>query len=67
MMLPIRDEVAITNSRIGSSINFWFYLSIEFLIGAIISGILTLLDIIKSFLPKPPRDLTGNVILVSKM
>ncbi|XP_011632814.1 estradiol 17-beta-dehydrogenase 11-like [Pogonomyrmex barbatus] len=65
MMLRVRDEAVVTDSRTGFSINFWFYLSIEFLIGAVISGFLTLLDVIKSFLPKPPRDLTGDVVLIA--
>lgn len=64
MMLRVTDESVITNSRTGFSINFLFYLSVEFLIGAVISSILTILDIIKSLLPKPPRDLSGDVVLV---
>lgn len=64
MMLPIREETIITNSRTVSSTNIWLYLSIEFLIGAVISGILTILNAVKSLLPKPPRDLTGDVVLV---
>ncbi|EFN75605.1 Retinol dehydrogenase 10-A [Harpegnathos saltator] len=47
-----------------SSINLWFFLSAEFLIGAVISAILVLLSVIKSLLPKPPRDLTGDVVLI---
>ncbi|XP_012531650.1 estradiol 17-beta-dehydrogenase 11 [Monomorium pharaonis] len=65
MMLRVRDESTITNSRTGFSINVLFYLSAEFLIGAIISGFLTILNIIKSLLPKPPRDLTGDVVLIA--
>lgn len=64
MMLPIRDEARIANSRTDSSINIWLYLSIEFLIGAVISGFSTILHVVKSLLPKPPRDLTGDVVLV---
>jgi len=63
MMLPMQDKV-ITNSRTAYSDNLWLYLSAEFLIATVISGFLTILNVIKSFLPKPPRDLTGNVILV---
>lgn len=63
-MLPIKDEGIIANSRIDSSINIWLYLSIEFLIGAIISGFLSTLNAIKSLLPKPPRSLAGDVVLV---
>lgn len=65
MMLPIKDEGIIANSRIDSSINIWLYLSIEFLIGAIISGFLSTLNAIKSLLPKPPRSLAGDVVLIA--
>ncbi|XP_012219803.1 short-chain dehydrogenase/reductase family 16C member 6-like [Linepithema humile] len=64
MMLPFRDEAVIVSSRTGSS-NLWFYLSIEFIIGAIISGFLIILGLVKSFLPKRPRDLTGDVVLIA--
>lgn len=63
-MLSIRDEAITANSKTGSSINIWLYLSIEFLIGAVISGFLSILNAVKSLLPKPPRDLTGDVVLV---
>ncbi|CAL1681845.1 unnamed protein product [Lasius platythorax] len=65
MMLPIREETIITNSRTVSSTNIWLYLSIEFLVGAVISGFLTILNAVKSLLPKPPRDLTGDVVLIA--
>ncbi|TGZ46021.1 estradiol 17-beta-dehydrogenase 11-like [Temnothorax curvispinosus] len=65
MMLRVTDESVITNSRGGFSINFLFYLSIEFVIGAVISSILAILDVIKSLLPKPPRDLSGDVVLIA--
>lgn len=61
MMLPIKDEA---NSRTDSSINIWLFLSVEFLIGAIISGFLSILNTVKSLLPKPPRNLAGDVVLV---
>lgn len=64
MMLSIRDEAIIANSRTDSSTNIWFYLSVEFLIGAVISGFLSILNVVKLLLPKPPRDLTGDVVLV---
>jgi len=63
-MLRVRDESMVTNLRIGFSINFLFYLSFEFLIGVVISGFLIILNVIKSLLPKPPRDLSGDVVLV---
>ncbi|EZA54299.1 hypothetical protein DMN91_006502 [Ooceraea biroi] len=64
MMLPIQD-VTIASTRTNSTNNLWLYLSIEFLIAAAISGFLAVLNVIKSFLPKPPRDLTGNVVLIA--
>lgn len=64
MMLRVTDQSVITNSRTGFSINFLFYLSVEFLIGVVISCTLAILDAIKSLLPKPPRDLSGDVVLV---
>jgi len=64
MMLRVRDESIVTNLRTGFSIKFLFYLSFEFLIGAVISGFLIILNVIKSLLPKPPRDLSGDVVLV---
>lgn len=63
MMLPIQDTIN-TNSRTNAS-NLWIYLSIEFLIAAAISGFLAILNVIKSILPRPPRDLTGNVVLIA--
>ncbi|KAK2587658.1 hypothetical protein KPH14_003777 [Odynerus spinipes] len=66
MMVPLRDKEAIVDTKIGTSSSaLWFYLSIEFLIGIAISSFITILDIIKSLLPKPPRDLTGDVVLVA--
>lgn len=56
----------IINTKIRtSSTALWFYLSIEFLIGIAISLFVTILGIVKSLLPKPPRDLTGDVVLVA--
>ncbi|KYN07182.1 Short-chain dehydrogenase/reductase family 16C member 6 [Cyphomyrmex costatus] len=64
-MLRVRDESVTTNSKIGFSINVLFYLSFEFLIGAVISSFLVILNVIKSLLPKPPRDLSGDVVLIA--
>lgn len=64
-MIPLRDEHVIINTKIGtSSIPLWLYLSIEFIIGIAIAFLVLILDIIKLFLPKPPRDLNGDVVLV---
>ncbi|XP_078037100.1 short-chain dehydrogenase/reductase family 16C member 6 [Augochlora pura] len=59
-------EVPVTNSRFGSpSSTVWLILAIEFLIGGLVSGLLAILKFVKSLLPKPPRDLTGDVVLVA--
>ncbi|XP_008544719.1 retinol dehydrogenase 10-B [Microplitis demolitor] len=64
-MVPMKEEV-FTNSRIGSPSSIaWLYLLAEFFIGVLLSTMLTFLGVIKSILPKPPRDLTGNVVLVT--
>ncbi|XP_008215103.1 retinol dehydrogenase 10 [Nasonia vitripennis] len=65
-MLTVRDESVISGATISSpSSAAWFYLSVEFLLGLGISGFLLFLSVVKSFLPKPPRDLTGDVVLVT--
>ncbi|XP_032670329.1 retinol dehydrogenase 10-B-like [Odontomachus brunneus] len=65
MLLPITKETTIATSSMAPSTNLWFFLSVEFLIGTVISTILAVLSVIKSFLPKPPRDLTGDVVLIA--
>ncbi|KYN45161.1 Short-chain dehydrogenase/reductase family 16C member 6 [Trachymyrmex septentrionalis] len=65
-MLRVKDESVTTKaSRTGFSINVLFYLSSEFIIGAVISSFLVILNVIKSLLPKPPRDLSGDVVLIA--
>ncbi|XP_058798432.1 retinol dehydrogenase 10-B-like [Phymastichus coffea] len=65
-MLSVMDEVVISGPTISCpSSAAWFYLSFEFLAGLAISGFLIFLGVVKSFLPKPPRDLTGDVVLVT--
>ncbi|XP_011171009.1 estradiol 17-beta-dehydrogenase 11 [Solenopsis invicta] len=64
-MLRVRDDSLIKNSTTGFSLNLLLYLSAEFLIGAVIASFLAILNVIKSFLPKPPRDLTGDVVLIA--
>lgn len=61
----LEKKQTILNSSMVPSTNLWFFLSVEFLIGTAISAILAVLNAIKLFLPKPPRDLTGDVVLVS--
>lgn len=64
-MHPIKDEMAIVGSRIPySSFTIWLFLSIEFVITMLLSIFLRILKIFKSLLPEPPRDLTGDVVLV---
>lgn len=64
-MQPIKDEMAIVSSRIPySSFTIWLFLSIEFVISTLLSIFLRILKIFKSLLPEPPRDLTGDVVLV---
>ncbi|XP_033351020.1 short-chain dehydrogenase/reductase family 16C member 6-like isoform X1 [Bombus vosnesenskii] len=65
-MHPIKDEMAIVGSRIPySSFTIWLFLSIEFVITMLLSIFLRILKIFKSLLPEPPRDLTGDVVLVA--
>lgn len=63
-MLVLRDDATV-NSRANPSSTVWLFLTFEFLIGALLSGFLTILGLIKSLLPKPPRDLNGDVVLVA--
>ncbi|XP_014211283.1 retinol dehydrogenase 10-like [Copidosoma floridanum] len=63
-MLALREE-AVSSGPTGPSSVTWFYLSFEFLLGLAVSGFLVLLAAVKSALPKPPRDLTGDVVLVT--
>ncbi|XP_012245389.1 retinol dehydrogenase 10-A-like isoform X2 [Bombus impatiens] len=65
-MHPIKDEMAIVGSRIPySSFTIWLFLSIEFVITMLLSIFLRILKIFKSLLPEPPRDLSGDVVLVA--
>ncbi|OAD56022.1 Retinol dehydrogenase 10, partial [Eufriesea mexicana] len=65
-MLPIRDETVIVNPRmVYPSSTVWLFLTIEFFVSTFLSAFLTALTVIKSLLPKPPRDLTGDVVLIA--
>lgn len=66
-MIPIRDEIIEDcHSRSTSqSSSPWFHLSLELIISIVISVTITLLRFIKTLLPAPPRDLKGDVVLVS--
>ncbi|XP_076238789.1 putative oxidoreductase SSP0419 isoform X3 [Calliopsis andreniformis] len=61
-MLVLRDDAV--NPRVTNPpASIWFFFTFEFLVGAALSGFLTILQVIKSLLPKPPRDLTGDVVV----
>ncbi|XP_076656670.1 estradiol 17-beta-dehydrogenase 11 isoform X2 [Halictus rubicundus] len=65
-MFAVNDTIPITNWRFGfPSSTVWLLLVVEFLIGALISGFLAILNLVKSLMPKPPRDLTGDVVLIA--
>ncbi|XP_076636316.1 short-chain dehydrogenase/reductase family 16C member 6 [Colletes latitarsis] len=65
-MFVLKDETLTRNSRTGCpSSTVWLYLTVEFFIGTFLSGILAILAIIKALLPKPPRDLTGDVVVIA--
>lgn len=64
-MSSIKDDTVIVNSQLRHSVStLWFFLTFEFLISTFLSIFLAILTFIKSLLPKPPRDLTGDIILV---
>ena len=66
MMLSLKEEALISNSRIEyPSPATWWYLIAEFIILVAVSGFLTILGLIKTLLPKPPKDLTGAIVLVT--
>ncbi|XP_043261579.1 estradiol 17-beta-dehydrogenase 11-like [Colletes gigas] len=65
-MFVLKEETLARNSRTGCpSSTLWLYLTVEFLIGTFLSGILAILAIVKALLPKPPRDLTGDVVVIA--
>lgn len=65
-MISLREESLISNSRSGGPTSAtWWYLSAEFIIGLSISGLLTILGVIKSLLPKPPKDITGEIVVIT--
>ncbi|XP_012348439.1 retinol dehydrogenase 10 isoform X2 [Apis florea] len=64
-MSSIKDDTIIVNSQLRHSVStLWFFLTFEFLISTFLSIFLAILTFIKSLLPKPPRDLTGDIILI---
>lgn len=65
MMLPLKNEARFSYSGVNGSSNTWLFLTAEFWFGGILSAFLTILAVIKSLLPKPPRDLTGEVVVVT--
>lgn len=65
MMVPLKDEARCLYSRANAPLGIWLFLTAEFWLGGVLSGLLTVLTILRSLLPKPPRDLTGEVVLVA--
>lgn len=66
LMFCTRDEIMVTCSRTGCpSSTLWLFLTFEFLIGIFLSVFMGVLMLIKSLLPKPPRDLTGDIVLIA--
>lgn len=64
-MSSVKDDAVVVNSQLRHSVStLWFFLTFEFLISTFLSIFLAILTFIKSLLPKPPRDLTGDIILV---
>ena len=64
-MSSVKDDAIVVNSQLRHSVStLWFFLTFEFLISTFLSIFLAILTFIKSLLPKPPRDLTGDIILV---
>ncbi|KAK0180509.1 hypothetical protein PV327_006141 [Microctonus hyperodae] len=64
-MIPLSEQIHI-NSRMGNiTLSAWVSLLAEFIIGIVLSVIIFILRLIKSTLSKPPRDLTGAVVLVT--
>ncbi|XP_011304013.1 short-chain dehydrogenase/reductase family 16C member 6 isoform X2 [Fopius arisanus] len=64
-MVPLRDDVLVNARPRGPSSTVWIYLLAEFLLAAVFSASLSLLGIIKTILPKPPRDITGDIVLIT--
>lgn len=70
IMIPVRDEVLTKSSdaRLVDNLttnSYWFYLfAAEFLLGLGVSGFIWLLEMVKNFLPKPPKNISENVVLV---
>ncbi|KAG6801349.1 retinol dehydrogenase 10-A isoform X2 [Apis mellifera caucasica] len=65
-MSSVKDDAVVVNSQLRHSVStLWFFLTFEFLISTFLSIFLAILTFIKSLLPKPPRDLTGDIILIA--
>lgn len=65
-MSSVKDDAIVVNSQLRHSVStLWFFLTFEFLISTFLSIFLAILTFIKSLLPKPPRDLTGDIILIA--
>ncbi|XP_015588068.1 short-chain dehydrogenase/reductase family 16C member 6 isoform X2 [Cephus cinctus] len=65
-MIPLKEESLMFYSKNDNFTTIaWLYLYTQFIVGAVISGFLAFLAVLKSILPKPPRDLTGDIALIT--
>ncbi|XP_063993565.1 short-chain dehydrogenase/reductase family 16C member 6-like [Diachasmimorpha longicaudata] len=64
-MMPLRDAVLVNSRLRGPSSTTWLYLFAEFFLGAVFSAALALLGVVRTILPKPPRNLSGDVVLIT--
>lgn len=67
-MLSSADESSNESIRrvSGFPISALFYLGGEIIIAILINFSLTIIDLLKRILPKPPRDLTNDSVVVFK-
>ncbi|XP_014601520.1 PREDICTED: short-chain dehydrogenase/reductase family 16C member 6-like [Polistes canadensis] len=65
-MISEKDKYATNEVRIGlPSMDIFFLFTIEYWIAIILYFLIRILNFIKSLLPKPPRDLTGDVVVIT--
>ncbi|XP_043486135.1 retinol dehydrogenase 10-B-like isoform X3 [Polistes fuscatus] len=64
-MISERDKYAKDEVKIGPpSMKIFFLFTIEYWIAITLYSLIRILNYIKSFLPKPPRDLTSDVVVI---
>ncbi|KAK0171545.1 hypothetical protein PV328_004988 [Microctonus aethiopoides] len=64
-MIPLNEPIHVNSRMENITSSAWFSLLAEFIIGIVLSATIFILRMIKSTLLKPPRDLTGAVVLVT--